>query len=316
MANTKAIKQKIKAITSIKKITKTMEMVSFAKMKKANDEVHKIVPYINEVKNLVEMLVVQNAGEKHELFSPTSPNLSLNKGEEQNREQSEVVIIFASNKGLCGSYNSNVYKKARKYWEENLGIKKAICLGKFAERIAKRLNLEIVESYLEIDKMTSLDFLKLEKNFRANFTNGEYKKVHVVYTNFIKNGVYEAVANCVYPLSGDISKYTNTTSPNLSLDKERNENISENVRENSQYIYEPGINNILSSLVPKLVSTVLYSYLLEARASEHSMRSFAMKRANESAGEMLHTLKLKYNRVRQDGITQEIAEISAGANAS
>jgi F-type H+-transporting ATPase subunit gamma len=295
MANTKAIKQKIKAITSIKKITKTMEMVSFAKMKKANAEAFQILPYINEVKSLVERLVEQNKSEKNDLF-------------QLGKKGDEVMIIFASNKGLCGSYNSNIYKKSKKYWEENVGIKKAICLGKFAERIAKRLNLEIVESYLEIDKMQSVDFLRMEKNFRKNFLAGEYSKVHVVYTNFIKNGVYEAVTNCIYPLSSDISKYTHNTA--------QAQNELENIRENARYIYEPGINNILNSLVPKLVSTVLYSYLLEARASEHSMRSFAMKRANESAGEMLHTLKIKYNRVRQDSITQEIAEISAGANAS
>jgi F-type H+-transporting ATPase subunit gamma len=295
MANLKNIKLKIKAISNIKKITKTMEMVSFAKMKKANDEVLKTVPYINEIKGLIERLIEQNKGEKSNLF-------------ERGKTGHEVMVIFASNKGLCGSYNSNIYKKSKKYWEENIGITKAICLGKFAERIAKRLNLEIVESYLEIDKMKQVDFARLEKSFRENFVNGDYKKVHVVYTNFIKNGVYEAVANCVYPLSSDISKYSSNFGQSTTKD------IEENVRTNSQYVYEPSVNNILNSLIPKLVSTVLYSYLLEAKASEHSMRSFAMKRAKDAAGEMVEGLKLTYNKVRQDGITQEIAEISAGAN--
>jgi F-type H+-transporting ATPase subunit gamma len=303
MANTKAIKQKIKGIGSIKKITKTMEMVSFAKMKKANSEVTSILPYINEVKNLIERLIEQSKGEKNNLF-------------ENGKTGEEVIIIFASNKGLCGSYNGNIYKKAKKLWEENTNIKKAICLGKFAERIAKRLNLEIVESYLEIDKMESTDFQRMEKIFRKNFVNGEYKKVHVVYTNFIKNGVYEAVANCVYPISTDISKYTSKISIQTPTSNLHNEEGFGTFRNNSQYVYEPSINNVLNTLVPKLVSTIMYSYLLESRASEHSMRSFAMKRAKDAATDMQKALQLKYNRVRQDGITQEIAEISAGANAA
>lgn len=304
MANLKNIKNKIKAISNIKKITKTMEMVSFAKMKKANAENADMLPYINEVKSLIERLVEQNVNEKNPLFSPTPPNLSSGR---RGVEQDEVIIIFASNKGLCGSYNSNIYKKAKKYIEENQNIKKAICLGKFADRIAKRLGLEILQSYVEIDKMQTVDFTRIEKNFRNDFLNKNFQKIHVVYTNFVKNGVYEAVANCIYPLSKDISKYTQ------NIKDEKNE--IQNIRENAQYIYEPGINNILNNLVPKLVSTVLYSYLLESRASEHSMRSFAMKRANEAAGEIVADLKLTYNKVRQDSITQEIAEISAGANA-
>ena len=83
----------------------------------------------------------------------------------------------------------------------------------------------------------------------------------------------------------------------------------------SLYTFEPSLSELIDKTIPKIIKMILYSFILESRASENSSRSFAMKRANESAGEMLHTLKIKFNRVRQDAITQEIAEISAGANA-
>jgi len=194
MANLKNIKLKIKAISNIKKITKTMEMVSFAKMKKANEATLAISPYISEIKSLISRLVEQMGNENINLFT-------------ESKSSEEILIIFASNKGLCGSYNGNVYKKSKKYLEENSNIKKAIAIGKFGERIAKRLGLEIVESYTEIDKMGSIDFTRMEKSLRESFLNNNYKKVHVTYTNFIKNGVYEATANCIYPVSkNDLQK--------------------------------------------------------------------------------------------------------------
>lgn len=300
MAGTKIIKQKIKAITSIKKITKTMEMVSFAKMKKSNEEMSKISNYIKETKKLV-ISAKTELKDEYILFS--------NKNSNSNLEQKSLVLIFASNKGLCGSFNSNIYKKTKKLIEENPEIKHAICFGKFADKIAKRLNLQIELSFYDIEKTNSYTkILKIEKEIRSKFLESTYKTIFASYTNFVKNGVYENRTVNIYPVNENLNVYEDIA----NSDSEADEN---NPKSKQILTFEPGVETLLSALIPKLITVILYSFILESRASEYSMRSFAMKRANESAGDLLRTLKIKYNRVRQDSITQEIAEISAGANA-
>lgn len=290
MANTKIIKSKIKAITSIKKITKTMEMVSISKMKKSVGEAGKLFEYIKEIKFVIENIKSESR-ENHIFFDNKKIKI-----------KDELVIIFAANKGLAGSYNSNVYKKTKKIVEENPNIKYAICFGKMAEKTARKLGLEIKLSYLDIEKLLKPSQIShIEKYIRDGYVNEEWNKVHAVYTNFIKIGVFETQTATLYPV--DVTKI----SPSPSL-KEGNS-------AKSIYLFEPSIEMLIEKIVPKIVSMILFSFIIESRASENSARSFAMKRANESAGEILKTLKIKYNKVRQDGITQEIAEISAGANA-
>jgi F-type H+-transporting ATPase subunit gamma len=286
MANTKVIKQKIKAITSIKKITKTMEMVSVSKMKKSVKETLDMQDYVRELKYVAQNIQEETLDKNHFL-----DNKSI-------KTKDEVVMIFASNKGLCGSFNTNIFKRTKKLVEENPNIKYAICFGKFAEKFAKKLNLEIVLSVLDIEKILKPSQInKYEKFIRENYLTSKWSKVHAVYTSFIKMGIFEPKNQNLYPLpKKDI----------ISEETDKAKKI---------YLFEPSTNEILETVIPKIVKILIFSFILESRASENSARSFAMKRANESAGELLGTLKIKYNKVRQDSITQEIAEISAGANA-
>jgi F-type H+-transporting ATPase subunit gamma len=299
MANTKIIKQKIKAIGNIKKITKTMEMVSFAKMRKSAAEVVSMAQYAQGIKSVLTLLGSRAVDEN--ILS-----------QESKTGGNELVIIFASNKGLCGSFNANLYKRLKKEIEKNPKLKDAICFGKFGEKIARRLGLNIVLSFLEIDKVDSVAKIsKIETMVRSEFLSKKYTHIHALYTNFVKMGVFEPTIAQVYPLK-------NVEAIEGIISGEAQAVGAEDVKtkRNRQYTFEPSAQEVVASLIPKLVKMVIFSYLLESRASEHSSRSFAMKRANESAGEMLGDLKLLYNKVRQDSITQEIAEISAGANAA
>jgi F-type H+-transporting ATPase subunit gamma len=127
----------------------------------------------------------------------------------------------------------------------------------------------------------------------------------------------------LYPVNKNLNTYTddienedgNIFTENLNNNKYNNKNNKINSGPKQIYAFEPTITELIEKTIPKIIKMILYSFVLESRASENSARSMAMKRANESAGEMLGTLKIKFNKVRQDGITQEIAEISAGANA-
>ncbi len=306
MANTKIIKNKIKAITSIKKITKTMEMVAVSKMKKSVIDVTNLSEYISEIKSVINKIKSESLEE----------SIFFNNAKTKN--ENELVIIFASNKGLCGSFNSNIYKKTKKLVEENPNIKQAVCFGKFAEKVARKLNLEIKLSIIEIEKIIHpTQTFKVENFARKMYEFGEIKKVWAVYTNFVKMGIYEPQAVTLYPVNKNLNSYTK----NLGQEKDVNMHKIENVHEikNSAakqlYTFEPSILTLIEKTIPKIIKMILFSFVLESRASENSARSMAMKRANESAGEMLGTLKITYNKIRQDGITQEIAEISAGANA-
>lgn len=292
MANTKIIKQKIKAISSIKKITKTMEMVAVSKMRKTVKEAVDIAPYIFEIKNILSKI-------KTEMIDK-----SIYFNENKNIDNQELIIIFASNKGLCGSYNTNLYKKTKKIIDENPNIKNAICLGKFSEKIARKLKLNIKLSFIHIEKILHPhQIYKLEKYIRESFINNEYKKIQAVYTNFIKMGVYEPKHLTLYPLKEDLNIYT----------KDLEATYKTKMDSSKLYTFEPSESELIDELIPKMIKLLLFSMLVESRASENSSRSFAMKRANESAGEMLTSLKISYNKVRQDSITQEIAEISAGS---
>lgn len=317
MANTKIIKQKIKATTSIKKITKTMEMVAVSKMKKSVKESTDISEYIKEIKFVINNIKSESL-EKNRLFA------SEVKGTGESKTD-ELVIIFASNKGLCGSYNTNIYKKTKKLKEENSNLKYAVCFGKFAEKIARKLGLEIRLSYLEIEKLLKPSQISRVENFvRELYLSGEVGKVHAVYTNFVKMGLFEPRAVTIYPVSKNLNVYDQDLGGNASLNPNEaipplkgadTSRMASAGDVKSQYVFEPSLTDLIDKTIPKIIKMILYSFILESRASENSSRSFAMKRANESAGEMLRTLKIKFNRVRQDGITQEIAEISAGASA-
>ena len=307
MANTKIIKGKIKAITSIKKITKTMEMVAVSKMKKSVGDVTNLADYISEIKSVINKIKSESQEESILFNNKITPNPSLVKEGNSAIDAKELVVIFASNKGLCGSFNTNVYKKTKKLVEENPNIKYAICFGKFAEKVARKLNLEIKLSVIEIEKIiTPSQVFKVENFARKMYESGEVKKVWAVYTNFVKMGIYEPRAVTLYPVDKNLNVYTKTL-----------ENVHEvkNTAAKQLYTFEPSISTLIEKTIPKIIKMILFSFVLESRASENSARSMAMKRANESAGEMLGTLKITYNKIRQDGITQEIAEISAGANA-
>jgi F-type H+-transporting ATPase subunit gamma len=306
-----------------------MEMVAVSKMKKSVKETTDISEYIKEIKFVINNIKSESL-EKHRFFDNSGPlPKSLPVGEGLSSAP-ELVIIFASNKGLCGSFNTNIYKKTKKLKEENTNLKYAVCFGKFAEKIARKLGLEIKLSYLEIEKLLKPTQISKVENFvREMYLNGEVNKVHAVYTNFVKMGLFEPRAVTIYPVSKNLNVYDQDLGGNTSMNPNEAStpskgsdptvgsagDVSSGDKVRSQYVFEPSLTDLIDKTIPKIIKMILYSFVLESRASENSSRSFAMKRANESAGEMLRTLKIKFNRVRQDGITQEIAEISAGASA-
>lgn len=298
-AGTKLIKGKIKSVGSIRKITRTMEMISVSKMKKAVQQTLSVRPYAVHALELVESISKETI-DTHPLF--VTPKTGVRT----------LLVIVSSNKGLCGSYNTNISRALIMYLKsntkENIDV---VTVGKFSEKIARRLKMNIVASFIDLENYTSIDDTRtLSKFIISEFETGRYTSVVTLFTNYVKASVYKPLARQMLPIRTGIFE---------NLLEEISEGSDDVKKELAQpkplYTFEPSASMILSTVVPQLLHVAFHQILTESHASEHSARMFAMKQATDAANDMLKSLKLRYNRVRQDAVTQEIAEISSGAVA-
>ena len=312
---TKAIKQKIKSVGSIKKITKTMEMVSVSKMRRAVDHALASRTYSHYA---LELLV--NLSKDINVTNPL-----MNKG----KTNKELIVIIASNKGLCGGYHTNLLKSLTLYMkkEESRGkVVNAITIGKYGEKISKKLGLPILASFITFSEFSTVEQTKeLSDLMRKEYIEGDYSSVKILYTEFLKSTTYKPVLREIFPINVStieniLESFVEPAPAEVLLSKnsgdyEEKNKEKEIISDFNDYKFEPDLNEILESILPGLVDVVIYQTLAEAFASEHSARMFAMKNAGDSATTILDALMLSYNHARQDGITRELSEIVAGAEA-
>ncbi|MDD3662641.1 MAG: ATP synthase F1 subunit gamma [Candidatus Pacebacteria bacterium] len=295
---TKTIKQKMNSIGNIKKITKTMEMVSVSKMKRA---VSNSISSREYSRYALELLVTL-AKERN----VSHPLLEKGAGKKI------LLVIVASNKGLCGGYNVNISKSVSKF-KSTLEDEEIDCItiGKQAERIANRNKLNIIASISEFKENITLDEIEILKKiiFKEFLELKNYKSVYAVYTQFVKQLEYKPNVREIIPVS------LKTTRNLIEEIAEGREEERFDKRSMALYLFEPSEERVLDKVIPDLISAIFLQIMLEAQASEHSSRMIAMKNATDNAGELLEDLSLTYNRARQAGITQEVAEIIGGAEA-
>lgn len=292
----KIIKQKMLSVGNIKKITKTMEMVSVSKMRKA---VSNSLASRQYARYALELLITL-AKEKN----ISNPLLEEGKGDKT------LIVIVASNKGLCGGYNVNISKAVSKFKKENQDLE-CIAIGKQAERIANRNNLKIVASLNDFKEDVTLDEIDLLKKIvlKEFIESKKYKNVSIVYTQFIKQLEYSPSIKEIIPVSAKTTRNILEETDKGSVDDRFDK------KSMALYLFEPSEERVLDKVIPELLGATLFQIILEAQASEHSSRMVAMKNATDNAGELLDDLRLTYNRARQTGITQEVAEIIGGAEA-
>lgn len=294
---TKEIKTKINSISNIKQITKTMEMVSVSKMKKA---VAKATASREYARHGLELLVnvSSQADVKH-------PYLEKGKG------QRTLVAIVGSNKGLCGGYNVNINKQIKKLLDQqDRKLLDVITIGKQAEKIARRNSLPVIASFTQFGDLTTAEEARSISSLLINqFDSNTYKDVVIAYTRFIKPLIYQPTVQVFLPIS---TKVFGTMIESIEQG-EKKEYKKDSL---SLYTFEPSQEDILENVLPILLQSVLYQTLLESAASEHSSRMVAMKGATENAGNLLEDLRLSYNKARQEAITREISEIAAGGEAT
>lgn len=278
MANIKLIKRRIKSSRNISQITRAMEMVAASKMKKAQSTALNNKPYADRIARAVSQLSRNIDRMKYPLFSLGSP-----KG-------ITLFILVSTNKGLCGALNTNLFRFLIKLIPpvEKLEF---ISIGKkgtqFIIKMSRNLLADFSDEYPFTKSVPALTEL-----FVKGFINGEYRKVYLVYNNFISVLSQKPVYKKILPI-----EYLQFPSEE---DKES---------EFREFLLEPDPDRILADLLPHYLENQVRTAIYEAEASEHSARMIAMKNATDAAADLIMDLTLQYNNARQEKITYEIADL-------
>ena len=287
MASARDLRKKIKSITNTRKITRTMELVATSKAKRAQDRVIATTPYSEKLTAALGRLAEAGTVDHPLLEKETGSN-------------KVAVLLITANRGLCGGYNSNTLSMAEKLRMQLLNDGKEVDLyvvGRKGMQRMKFLKLPVLESWADFDDRPSFkDAADIADLFIQKFVGGEVGRVMVVSTRFLSAGRQEAQRTQLLPIESPSSG-------------------EESSGKAVEFIFEPTPAEILEELLPLSVKNVFYRLLVEAVASEQIARRVAMKRATDSADEMIQDYTRMYNRSRQAGITQEINEIVSGASA-
>lgn len=292
MANLKEVKSRIQSVVSTQQITKAMKMVAAAKLKRAQDRITQMRPYAQK---LSEILINVSAA--------ASENIDNEYGNV--REVRNVLIIpVTSDKGLCGAFNSNVFRNTTVYISANLkeefrnGNVDILPIGKKAFDFYRKRDYNVINTFKDTLSDLNFDSARLAAEFAMeSFKNGKYDQVLLVYNEFKNVATQVVVAEQFLPIQKAAVEEKGGNSTAID------------------YIFEPSEEKIIEELIPKSLKVQFYKALLESNASEHGARMTAMDKATENAGELLKELRLTYNRTRQAAITTEILEIVAGAEA-
>ncbi len=292
MANLKEVKNRIQSVTSTQQITKAMKMVAAAKLRRAQDRIMQMRPYSQKLSAIIQN--VAGSAETENLNNPYADERSVNN---------VLLVVVTSDRGLCGAFNSNVFKFTRaliseKYSHlERSGNVHILPVGKRSYDYFKKRGYKIVEDYYSLFGNLSFDNVREAAQFAMDgFRDERFDKVELIFNEF-KNVATQILRNEQF------------------LPIANNTVAEESINNSIDYIFEPSKVVIFEEIIPNSLKIQFYKALLESNASEHGARMTAMDQATDNAGELLKELKLTYNRTRQAAITKEILEIVGGAEA-
>ncbi len=283
MASLKQIRARIRSAKNIQQITKAMKLVAAARLKKATDRVLEARPYSEKLYDLMSSL--SRAGEL-----PSDPLMEVRPVHKY------ALVVLTSDRGLAGSYNTNIIRKAWDYLRSKSEQPTLITVGKKGNQfLSKRgyavsLNVTVPSAGARLE-----DAVAVAEHCKQLFVSGEVDAVYVAYSKF-----YSAIRQV--PQVVQLLPITPPPSEDASAGS-------------AEYVFEPEAASILGALLPRYLLTVVWQAMLEATASEHGSRMTAMTSATDNAGKMIHALTLRANRERQASITKEILEVVGGAEA-
>ena len=285
MATLKAIRKRISSVRNTQQITKAMKMVSAAKLRRAQEAAVAARPYAEKMTELLKNVTARVSGEVHPL---------LRASDEKNID----LVLFTSDRGLCGGYNANLIRAAEAFIRKNSGDKKIelTLVGRKGADHFRRRRAAIVDRYIGIlaapaDELAA----EIAHKLIARFLNGETDAVYILYSRFRSALSQVPTLEKLLPIALTSSE----TEP----------------QQLTEYLYEPGVQELLASLLPRITDVAAQRALLEATASEHGARMTAMDAATSNAAKMIGSLTLQMNRARQASITRELMEIVGTAEA-
>ena len=292
MPNLKELKNRISSVKSTRKITSAMKMVAASKLRRAQELAESSRVYADSLSFILSSLAgnTKNSSDLPEILT--------------GRENSKIslLIINSSDRGLCGGFNSNLFRNAKKWISDQQGQGKSVkimTVGKKASSFYKKTDLDIVASFEDLnsnDRQLQVSE-EIKNKILELFDNNEIDEVSILFNKFVSAISQEPTYQSLIPLS--------------------NEETSEDESEanNAIFEFEPDKNELLEYLVPRNFLTQIYRSVLESSASEHAARMTSMDNATRNAGDMIDRLTLTYNRTRQAFITKELIEIISGAEA-
>jgi len=305
MESLQGLKSRLKAVKNVGQITKAMEVVAATKMRKAQESALNSRPYAFEALFLLERLIRSMAG-------LISVNTRLIK--------KTLVVVIASDKGLAGSFNSQVFRLADSFFakdeylvnkEHEYGI---VAVGKKAIGYAGKKKFRTIKIFEDFGDVATLDKVYPMTEFISeSFEQGDWDRIVIISTNFRSALKQEPLIQQVYPF--DFNKIRETVKeiiPETGKFSHIKNTLSHTWDDKEiDYIFEPSVLEVFESLIPHLIEMQVYHIFLEAKASEHSARRVAMKTASDNAIELTDDLTIIYNKARQVGITAEIMEITS-----
>jgi F-type H+-transporting ATPase subunit gamma len=289
MSNLKEIRTRISSVKTTRQVTAAMKMVSAAKLKKAQDAILHIRPYAGKIHEILTLLTacLENTGD-----SPYT---------EQRPPEKVLIVLISSNRGLCGAFNSSISKKAvelafSKYSHQiEAGKADFYAIGKQGERFLKSRKLHVAGQANHIFEALHFDqVVPVAEQLMSDFKTRKYDRIALVYNQFKNAAVQITVAEQFLPVDLTV------------IDKKK---------VNTNFIFEPSQNEIVTQLIPHSLKIQLYRALLESNAAEHGARMTAMHQATDNATELIRELTITFNKARQTAITNEILEVTNGAEA-
>jgi F-type H+-transporting ATPase subunit gamma len=292
MGNLKEIRNRISSVKSTQQITRAMKMVSASKLRRAQDAILRMRPYVLKLNEVMMEL------------SEGIEDLSENPYYQDRQVEKILLIPITSDKGLCGSFNSNVIRETEKIIKSypSIGKKKfkidLICLGKKGWDHFRKRGYNVVGNYTDLSK--NIKYTEVEQiadKVLAQFAHKDYDLILFIYNSFKNAAVYKTTPQQFLPLILEEFERPRTT------EKQYKPN----------FIFEPSDFGIFTQLIPRSLKLNFYRVILESNAAEHGARMTAMNNATENAEELVGELRLTYNKERQATITREIIEIVSGA---
>jgi len=287
LATLRAIRRRIKSVKNISQVTRAMEMLAASKMRRAQLATLASRAYAEKAREVLTYVADQ----------PGSSRILHPLLEERRERKNIALIIMAGDRGLCGSFNANIFRMSMNFMREHALPTKVVTVGRRARDFVLRRGMNLIGEFTGMSERPSfIDIGPIARIVIEEFTSGRVDEVYIAYTDFVNVIRQHPTVRRILPIRAEKATEAGT-------------------KTHAVYLYEPSPEELLASVLPRFTEVQIYQALLESVASEHSARMVAMRNASDNAEDLITNLTLAANKARQTSITKEMLDIAGGAEA-